>query len=117
MARYRPSSGELNWARAGHPPLLLVTGARALVLPNPDGPLLGLTTGGGFGQSSIWLRPGERVVAYTDGMVGRGPIDDGISRLAGSIQAGLSRRGDLVDGLDYRAAGDDACVLIAQRLG
>ncbi|GAA2361405.1 PP2C family protein-serine/threonine phosphatase [Dactylosporangium salmoneum] len=116
VARYRPASGELRWARAGHLPLLLVSGARVLALPNPDGPLLGLTEAADFRHSSVWLRPGERIVGYTDGMVGRGSIDEGISRLAGRIQRALACSDDLLDRLDYRSAGDDACVLVAQRL-
>ncbi|MEV6923370.1 PP2C family protein-serine/threonine phosphatase [Dactylosporangium sp. NPDC051485] len=117
VARYRPATGELRWARAGHLPLLLATGTRVLVLPNPDGPLLGMAEDAAFEHDSIRLRHGERIIGYTDGMVGRGSIDEGIRQLASRIQASLSAGDEIVNRLDYRTAADDACVLIAQRTG
>ena len=116
IARYSPIDGRLVWARAGHPPLLLAHGDAVTVLPNPVGQLLGLSATAPYEQASIWLRPGERVVGYTDGMVGRGHPDQGIAELAERIRRAPRDPGALLDRLDYDSAGDDACILVAERL-
>ncbi|MCP2323241.1 serine phosphatase RsbU (regulator of sigma subunit) [Hamadaea flava] len=115
IAKYRPSGGRLVWARAGHPPVLLSDHRRGVRLPNPRGPLLGMFAQPPYEQEVRVLRPGQSLVLYTDGMIGRGSFDDGISQLADRI-AGIHHPAALLDQLDFSAAaGDDACVLVAQR--
>lgn len=115
VAKYRPSMGRLVWARAGHPPLLLSDGRRVMRLPNPRGPLLGLCTELPFAQESRQLLTGESLLLYTDGMIQRGPFDDGIGRLAARI-IGVADPTAVLDVLDFAAAGDDACAMVAQRV-
>jgi serine phosphatase RsbU (regulator of sigma subunit) len=116
IARYSPTDGRLIWARAGHPPLLLAHGNVVTALPNPAGQLLGLAATSPYEQASIWLRRGERVVGYTDGMIGRGHLDAGIAALAEQIRRAPREPMALFDQLDYDSAGDDACILIAERV-
>lgn len=87
VARYRSRDGELTWACAGHPPMLLAHDGRVTVLPSPAGPLLGMSTSAAFGQSTLYLHPDEAIICYTDGMVGRGLIDDELAILAAQIRA------------------------------
>lgn len=65
VATYRPGTGRLVWARAGHPPLLLADGHRVVRLPNPQGPLLGMFPAPQFAQESRKLPPGHLVLLYT----------------------------------------------------
>jgi serine phosphatase RsbU (regulator of sigma subunit) len=114
VAKYRPSLGRLTWARAGHPPMLLADHRRVVRLPNPRGPLLGTLADPPFAQESRQLQPGQSVVLYTDGLLGRGLLDRGVDQLADRI-AGLSDVAAMLDALDVSATGDDMCVLLAQR--
>ncbi|NUS55800.1 MAG: SpoIIE family protein phosphatase [Streptomycetaceae bacterium] len=86
---YDPKSRTLTWARAGHPPpLLLSPGERPRVLGGPANALLGL---GGitFEQTSYSVAPGSTVVLYSDGLVERRgrDIDTGIDDLTGVLDA------------------------------
>ncbi|MEH0934482.1 PP2C family protein-serine/threonine phosphatase [Micromonospora psammae] len=116
VATYRPSTGQLLWARAGHPPLLLANHHRVTRLPNPRGPLLGVFPAPPFTQESRQLLPGHSVLLYTDGMIKRGTFDDGIDLLAERITGVDGHPAAIVDRLDFDAARDDACALLAQRV-
>lgn len=64
-----PSSGEYRLIRAGHPSVLLVgPGRRAEPLPG-DGPALGVLPEVTFREASGRLRPGERLVLCSDGVL------------------------------------------------
>jgi serine phosphatase RsbU (regulator of sigma subunit) len=115
VATYRPSTGELRWARAGHPPLLLADGHRVTCLPNPRGPLLGVLPAPSFTQESRQLLPGHSVLLYTDGLIKRGTFDEGIELLADRITGTAGHPAAILDRLDFDAARDDACALLAQR--
>ncbi|UWP86665.1 serine/threonine-protein phosphatase [Dactylosporangium fulvum] len=115
IATYRPGTGQLRWARAGHPPLLLADGDRATTcLPNPQGPLLGVFPAASLAQQSHQLLPGHSVLLYTDGLIKRGPLDEGIDLLSDRIAGGQPAA--VLGQLDFDAAGDDACTLLAQRI-
>jgi serine phosphatase RsbU (regulator of sigma subunit) len=120
VARYSPTEAEFTWASAGHPPILLAHSRGVAVLPNPAGALLGSGFTPVYGQDRIWLRPGERVICYTDGMIGREQLDEGIANLAGQIRRGLDKPGQLLDHLGWPTSSprltDDACVLVAERI-
>ena len=65
--------GTMTYARAGHTPLIYVTGARAQILV-PDGMVLGLKIDSGemferlLQEETIALRPGDLCVFFTDGI-------------------------------------------------
>jgi serine phosphatase RsbU (regulator of sigma subunit) len=87
----------LEWANAGHPPLLMVApGAAPEYLPSADQPPLGVgaTTGR---INELDLGPGSLVVAYTDGL---------IEQPSESLDVGLARLSALVD--QYRTQSADA---------
>jgi anti-anti-sigma factor len=79
------SVGQVCWARAGHPPPLLVgpDGVRHLD-GSGHGPVLGLSHRPPYGQGVADIEPGVSLVLYTDGLVERRGevLDDGLDRLA-----------------------------------
>ncbi|HSU11672.1 MAG TPA: SpoIIE family protein phosphatase, partial [Pseudonocardia sp.] len=75
---------QVCWARAGHPPPLLVGLDRARFLDGLGGGVLGLPRSAPHVEAQAALAPGDSVLLYTDGLVERrGEIlDDGLARLA-----------------------------------
>jgi len=118
VARYRPSTGCLTWARAGHHPMLLADRYGVEPLPNPRGALLGAFPCATYEHATRNLLPGDLVVMYTDGMFKRGQcIDQGMNDLADQVRRARECPTAFLDQLDYHASGDDACVLVAERVG
>ena len=77
-------NGELRWARAGHPPPLVVEpGAPTRLLEDAHGAMLGLPDVP-LTEATARLEPGATVLLYTDGLVERRgeDIDDGLARLS-----------------------------------
>lgn len=119
IVHYSPADAGLSWASAGHPPILLAHDGGVSVLPNPGGALLGSGLTSSYAQAGIRLRHGERVICYTDGMLGRGSPDEGIMTLAGQFRDAHRRPGSPMDHLDWptgRDRSDDASVLVAERV-
>lgn len=114
VASYRPGTGRFVWARAGHPPLLICDGRHVSRLPNPPGPLLGMFPDASYGLQTRMIRPGHSVLLYTDGMIKRGGYDEGIDLLAARIAGAGGLPSTILDRLDFGAARDDACALLAQ---
>lgn len=85
-----PATGEVSYASAGHPPMLLVP---------PDGPSrwldevrsapLGVPRHRARRDGSVALAPGALLIGYSDGLVERRhrPIDDGLARLRAAAEA------------------------------
>jgi len=62
-------TGDLCYSNAGHsPPLLLRMGASPERLAVPPGIALGVVPDATYRSSEIRLQPGDRLVAYTDGV-------------------------------------------------
>ena len=69
LARLDLTSGKLRWVNAGHPAPLIVRD-HALVYPPPCPSSLPLGLQGGPAvECTVQLRPGDRVLLYTDGIV------------------------------------------------
>jgi serine phosphatase RsbU (regulator of sigma subunit) len=116
-ARFRRRSGELTWAQAGHPPILAAGPCGVRRLPNPEGMMLGVDPGARFAHATARLDPGDFVVMYTDGVFRRSDsIDQGIDGLTALAAAARRAPAGLLDHVNYNAADDDACVLVAERV-
>ncbi|MFF0203654.1 PP2C family protein-serine/threonine phosphatase [Streptomyces sp. NPDC005017] len=125
IARFRPGTGELTWAAAGHPPPVLRTpDGRVRTLDARPGAMLGIPLDQEIAEHTESLPPGSTLALYTDGLVERRAqgIDPGIERLARALSA--VRPGDLAGDLDGCADGllqpllddsehdDDVCLLL-----
>ena len=123
VAVFDPAEERLRYARAGHPPALLVTddGATEL-LDGAIGPPLGLP-GTTYEVGEHRFPPGASLVAYTDGLIERRnrPIDARLAELVQAAPAGIGGGPDaLCDWLVFELlAGedlaDDAALLVAAR--
>ncbi|MFJ4482981.1 SpoIIE family protein phosphatase [Streptomyces longwoodensis] len=117
LARYDPAERRLVWAQAGHPPPLLVRDGAVRYLDRPAGMLLGASDTPRYGEAECLLRPGDRVVLYTDGLVERPAenIDRGLERLAGAVAAqaaaGTASLDRLLGAVLEAEQRDDVCVL------
>ncbi|MEU3465233.1 SpoIIE family protein phosphatase [Streptomyces sp. NPDC006733] len=68
---YDPATRVVRWARAGHPPPVLVRGERSTVLPLPAGILLGAVAEARYAEETVLLAPGDTLLLYTDGLLER----------------------------------------------
>jgi phosphoserine phosphatase RsbU/P len=62
------AKGELRYAAAGHPAMLLLRGGEVIEVAE-NGLLLAAVDGMEYSERSIAIRPGDRIVLYTDGIV------------------------------------------------
>ena len=116
-ARFTPGSGELSWAQAGHLPILAAGPGSVRRLPSPDGVMLGVDAAARFGRATARLDPGDYLVMYTDGVLPHAdPIDQGIDAMARLAADARHCPPALLDHVNYQATGDDACVLVAERI-
>ncbi|MGQ0573381.1 MAG: SpoIIE family protein phosphatase [Pseudonocardia sp.] len=119
------ATGMLRWARAGHPPPLVLdgpAGGGARYLDGAAGTVLGAA--GGFTEERTTLVPGSVLMLYTDGLVERRGevIDDGLQRLRdAAVAAGPVAPDLLIDEVLSRtlhpAGPPDDVAVIAVRLG
>jgi serine phosphatase RsbU (regulator of sigma subunit) len=79
-----PAGAVARLASAGHPPVLLrrfgavapvEAAGRPLNLPDVELPVCDV-------ELQLWLRPGDLLLAHTDGLVDRGPVDRSAELLA-----------------------------------
>ncbi len=120
---------DLSWSSAGHLPALVgtprtdaasgaVTGYSVRRLDSAQGTLIGLREGARY-SDTIRLRPGDVVVAYTDGLIERRsrPMSDGLEVLVDVLQGATSPRADgigerLLDALGDSPEDDTAVVVL-----
>lgn len=69
-ARYDAEKRRLTFARAGHPQAILLQPGAAPQVLEAEGLLLGALLDGNWAVRSVHLRPGDRVLLYTDGLLG-----------------------------------------------
>ncbi|NJK32641.1 MAG: serine/threonine-protein phosphatase, partial [Deltaproteobacteria bacterium] len=69
--RLEPSTGEMRWSSAGHPPVLLRRANGQMERLDSTGIMLGVMGPGEFvaGERSTRLQAGDSVLAYTDGAI------------------------------------------------
>jgi serine phosphatase RsbU (regulator of sigma subunit) len=129
---YRPSTGELTYVSAGHPPpVLTVHGDPARLLAEASAPPLGVGLAHQHAANDTETLPvGAVLVAYSDGLVERRRVD--IEQQIAALQRvvtvacnpariGTAKdiAGDILDALvpDIDRAEDDVCVLVVMRRG
>jgi serine phosphatase RsbU (regulator of sigma subunit) len=118
--RYRPATGVLSWAQAGHPAPLLFRDGTGRVLAAPDGVLLGTTTGASYGQAEETLEEGDLLLLHTDGLVPRHTGRAAVRRLLDlAPRFGGDRTAEdcvrtVVEEFGGSGREDDACVLVAR---
>ncbi len=117
-------SGGLRWARAGHPPPLVVEPERSRYLDAHLGVPLGITGRRLYTEGHTVLAPGASVLLYTDGLIERREEDlrVGLERLVGAAR-GLHATAppefatDLLRRmLDDSAPRDDVALVVARLL-
>ncbi|GGN10815.1 PP2C family protein-serine/threonine phosphatase [Streptomyces fuscichromogenes] len=118
--RYRPATRTLTWAQAGHPAPLLFRGGTGCALSAPDGVLLGVTSGAGYGQAEVTLEPGDLLLLHTDGVVPGHSGTDSLDALLGlAPRFGAARTAQecvraVVEEFGESEREDKACVLVAK---
>ena len=113
---YDPSSQRLRWARAGHPPPLLVRDGRATALPLPTGMLLGAVSDAHYREQELALFPGDTLMMYTDGLIERkdATLDQSLEHLRSAAQVALPALGEKLDYLLRHSnadTDDDTCLI------
>ena len=68
---YEPATRRLRWARAGHPPPVLLRKGRAETLPQIGGILLGALDHADYEEHETQLDVGDTLVMFTDGLIER----------------------------------------------
>ena len=68
VARVNLESGELKYCNAGHPPTLLLTESGEVEELRAGGPVLGAISKASFENGTARLRPGNTLLAYSDGI-------------------------------------------------
>lgn len=82
-------SETLTWSSAGHlPPLVVPAEGEARYLEGAGGMPLGVMPLARYGEDSVRLEPGDRLLLFTDGLVERRaePLDDGLTALARRLE-------------------------------
>ena len=84
-AHYSARTGVLTYVNAGHEAALLVqSGGRDTTLLDLGGPVLGLKASSTYSEGSVRLRAGDRVIAFTTGVIdalASGPDDSAEAEL------------------------------------
>ena len=127
---YRPSTGVLRYANAGHPPPVLTAyEAPTLLLKETTNPPLGVGVVGDFAiEHELELPAGAILIAYSDGLIERRgtDFDDQLALLSSVItmacdparEATATQIADAILGTlipDPSQAEDDVCLLVLRR--
>jgi PAS domain-containing protein len=119
-----PATGDLAYANAGHPPPIITTVGPPEYLDDAAGIMLGACTTAVFTTGHRRLRPGGRLLCYTDGLIEdrRRDIGEGLTALAETLRR--SRPGSAEQtcaivqaALVGTARQDDICLLTARLSG
>jgi sigma-B regulation protein RsbU (phosphoserine phosphatase) len=69
VARLNPDTGRLDYCSAGHPPAILLRNTGEVELLCDGGLLLGVIPSASYVTGSVQLRPGDVLLAYSDGVL------------------------------------------------
>lgn len=86
-------TGELRYVRAGHPPAIHLSAGRAEAVSGSGGYPIGIT-GDTYRETTLQLRPGDRLVLYSDGLTDvrdRAKRVFGDERVVASLKASAHR--------------------------
>lgn len=113
---YDPQTRVLAWARAGHPPPVLIHDGTAAALPLPGGILLGAAAEAEYEESRLALVPGDRLLMYTDGLIERRDrsVEKALEQLLATVGAATPELGEHLDILLTHARSDtddDTCLI------
>lgn len=117
IARFTPGTRRLQWAAAGQAaPLRYAADGAAAVLTGPLGLPIGAAPDVEYGEATVDVSPGDRLLLYTDGLVARRDrtLADGLDVLLHAARH--TTLPDLVDHVSTRldsAPTDDLAVLMA----
>ncbi|MFH0245509.1 SpoIIE family protein phosphatase [Streptomyces sp. HK10] len=113
---YDPDTRTLRWARAGHPPPVLVRRGEAATLPLVGGLLLGAVAEAGYEEEKLVLETGDMLLMYTDGLIERRDRSlqesaDQLMALARDFGATLDKQLDRLLTYSNSDTDDDTCVV------
>ncbi|CAM5659606.1 transcription antitermination regulator [Streptomyces spiroverticillatus] len=113
---YDPQTRLLRWARAGHPPPVLVRDGAAAALPMPPGILLGAVGEAPYTENDLVLEPGDRLLMYTDGLIERRDrtVQESLEQLlslAGTAPPELEKHLDRLLTHSRSDTDDDTCLI------
>ncbi|MFF8386487.1 SpoIIE family protein phosphatase [Streptomyces kanasensis] len=116
---YDPETRVLRWARAGHPPPVLVRDGEASALPLPRGLLLGAVPDAEYEEHRLPLELGDRLFMYTDGLIERRDrsVEHSLQQLlpiAGQSTRDLGEHLDLLLTHSRSDTDDDTCLIGVQ---
>jgi serine phosphatase RsbU (regulator of sigma subunit) len=127
FARIDPLTNQLIYCNAGLPAPLLLRDNKTLERLEEGGPMLGAVKNATFSTGSITLKPGDMLIAYSDGLTEcRNSQDDEfeIERLVAAARAVrgvpanralFSMLGAVLDFADSCSPGDDLTLLVVRR--
>jgi serine phosphatase RsbU (regulator of sigma subunit) len=118
VARYHPSTRQIQWAQAGHPAPLRTRAGTTTALARPKGMLLGAVRTARYDTAALTLDSGDLLLFYTDGLIeGRhGPSDAGVAEVM-AVLNDISTSGSaqplahLLTRLRRANPDDDTCIL------
>ncbi|MEV7211609.1 SpoIIE family protein phosphatase [Kitasatospora cineracea] len=102
VSRYYPDRRLLRWICAGHPPPVLLRNGRAAPMAADTGPPLGVLPEAAYRAVETYVRPGDTVLLYTDGLVERRDqdIDTRLDALCTAVRRHAAA--DCTDGPDLQ---------------
>jgi PAS domain S-box-containing protein len=116
-ARLELGTGLLRYVDAGHGHCAVRRADGALVPMGERSPPLGMQAGGVFSEGRVELRPGDTLVAYTDGLVRMGQRTIGLEEATGALE-GAGGAEEMVGRLVGAPVGerhDDVSVIVLWR--
>jgi serine phosphatase RsbU (regulator of sigma subunit)/PAS domain-containing protein len=118
-ALYDPDTRVMRWARAGHPPPVLVHEGRATALPLLRGVLLGAVSEAAYEEGELALGTDDTLLFYTDGLIERrdSDLDECLDWMLSTSSGHFESLEDHLDHLLHRShadTDDDTCVVGVQ---